>query len=145
MRTFFLITLFATGMLINATAQNHNSEMEAQIKKVILDAEKAAAERNTEALEQLLHQDYRVIANRFKGSTGTTIMSREMYLDLMEAGKIGGTPYATDFKNILVHDHTATVELLWKANGKAAMHKFLALVQDENNQWKIISDVPVVL
>ena len=130
---------------IRSNAQTKKNSMEQEIKKVIQNVEKASAERNVTELESLLHPEYRVIANRFKGTPGSTIIPRSMYLDMMKAEKIGGTSYQVEFKSISISDHTSMVELLYKTKESSGMHKYLLLVQDEKDQWKVVSDMPIIL
>ena len=130
--------------LVSCRAQN-KTLMENEIKKVVLNLESATAERNILEIEKYLHKDYRVVANRFKGSSTTTIITREVYLEMMQAGKIGGTSYTTEFKSISITDHTAMVDLVFTSDISSNMHKYLILVLDENDQWKVVSDIPVVI
>ena len=141
-RISILLLVLTFGFI--GRAQTNNEAMEQKIKDVALKVEKAAAERNVPELGKYLHKDYRVMANRFKGSAGTTILTREMYLEMMKSGKIGGTSYSTEFLAISISKHTAMVELLFTTNESSNMHKYLLLVQDDNDAWKIISDLPVV-
>ena len=69
----------------------------------------------------MLHPDYRVLANRFRGTPGTTLIMRNAYLSMMESGKVGGTVYEPEFRQISVTGHTAMVDLLLKAKGTASM------------------------
>lgn len=138
-----LVCLGAIG-LVSCRAQN-KTLMENEIKKVVLNLESATAERNILEIEKYLHKDYRVVANRFKGSSTTTIITREVYLEMMQAGKIGGTSYTTQFKSISITGHTAMVDLVFTSDISSNMHKYLILVLDENDQWKVVSDIPVVI
>ncbi|NVK83174.1 MAG: nuclear transport factor 2 family protein [Cytophagia bacterium] len=144
MRQLILITFLATISLLNGKAQNHNN-MKSQIEEIITSTEKAAAKRNTKQLRKLLHKDYRVIANRFKGSENAVIISKESYLLMMKEEKIGGTSYDIHFNDIKISGHTAIVDVLYSSEGTLGMHKFLVLIQDESNEWKIISDIPIVM
>ena len=119
--------------------------MKIQIKEVIITIEKAAANRNIEQLTSLLHKDYRVIANRFKGSKNTLIISKETYLQMMKDKKIGGISYDIKFNDIKISEHTAIVDILYLSKTTSSMHKYLVLIKNESNQWKIVSDVPIVM
>lgn len=129
---------------LSCNAQIKKPQMNEDVQKVVLAFEKATAQQNIEEINTILHQDYRVIANRFKGTKTATIITKEMYLGMMKAKKIGGTIYQTDFISINVTEHTAIVDVLFVGE-KNSMHKYLILIQDENNQWKIVSDVPIVI
>lgn len=140
-----LLSLLLTGIgAISSRAQSNPSPVENDIKMLIARIEKAASESNADELDQLLHPDYRVIANWFKGGSGTTIISKSQYLGMVRTGTVGGTSYTTEYQSISITDHTAQVELWYRSGESADMHKYLLLVQDEDDRWKVISDLPMV-
>lgn len=142
MRNLILITLLIS--LSNCKAQNQNN-MELKIKEIIASFEKAAASRDINQLSRLLHKDYRVVANRFKGSRTAQIISKEAYLEMMKDEKVGGTSYVINFNDIKITEHTAIADILYVSDIFSDMHKYLVLVKDENDQWKIVSDIPIVM
>lgn len=144
MRQLILITFLSTISLLNCKAQNQNN-MENQIKETVTSIEKAAANRDAKQLTELLHRDYRVIANRFKGSENAVIISKDTYLQMMKDEKIGGTSYDINFNDVKISGHTAIVDVLYSSETTSDMHKFLVLIQEENNEWKIVSDIPIVM
>lgn len=125
-------------------SQNQNN-MKNQIKEIVASIEKAAANRNIKQLTELLHKDYRVVANRFKGSKNVTIIPKETYLQMMKEKKVGGTNYNINVKDIKIYEHTAIVDVLYISKTTSDMHKYLVLIQDENNEWKVVSDIPIVM
>ena len=70
----------------------------------------------------VLHPNYPVLANRFRDTPGTTLITRNAYLSMMESGKVGGTVYEPEFRQISITGYTAMVDLLLKAKGSASMH-----------------------
>lgn len=137
-----IIAIIVTTM---THAQKTNNAMETEIKQVVATFDQATASRDIETLESVLHPDYRVMANRFRGIPGTTLITREAYLKMMEGGKIGGTKYEAEYKQISVTGHTAMVDVLLKVKDVPAMHKYLLLVQNEKDEWQIIGDLPIVM
>lgn len=119
--------------------------MEIKIKQTVAAIEKAAEKRDVKKLDELLHQDYRVVANRFKGGTTATIISKDLYLKMMKDEKIGGTSYHIKYNDIKIIGHTAMVDLLYLSDTTSSMHKYLVLIQDEQDQWKVVSDIPIVI
>ncbi|MFB9292730.1 nuclear transport factor 2 family protein [Persicitalea jodogahamensis] len=126
-------------------AQKMDNEMETEIKQAVAIFDQATARRDIETLKSVLHPDYRVTANRFRGTPGTTLITRETYLEMMKDGKIGGTKYEEEFRQISVTGHTAMVDVMLREIGVPAMHKYLFLVQNEKDDWQIISDLPIVI
>lgn len=145
MKRLLLFALISAICFTSCKAQNQTKTMENEIKNVVLNLEKATAERNIPKIERYLHKDYRVVANRFKGSKEATIITKEIYLEMMKGNKIGGTSYETEFKNISITEHSAIVDVLFKTKKTSNMHKYLVLIQNENNNWKVISDIPIVI
>lgn len=143
----YIVTLLLATSLGIVGCKEHmtNTQMKKEVEQVILNLEKATSQRNVEEIEKYLHQDYRVMANRFKGTKATTILTRDTYLSMIREEKIGGTSYQTNFNSVSITDHTASVDLLFKSDQTSDMHKYLFLVKDENDAWKVISDLPIVL
>ncbi len=119
--------------------------MENLIKEVVSKFNEAIATRNVSQLETILHQDFVVMANRFKGDSGMTVMSRAVYLGAMSANKIGGTLYDVEFINISTFEHTAMAEVLLDSKETASMHVFLSLVKNSDDHWQIICNLPVIV
>lgn len=129
---------------ISLKAQKQKN-MENQIREVVLTIEKAASQRDVNLISPHLHDQYRVVANRFKGSNSTTVIPKELYLNMMREGKIGGTAYEVLFDDIKINRHTAVVDLTYVSKTAPDMHKYLILVQDKDDQWKVVSDIPIVI
>lgn len=144
MKTLGLSLLLTALSFAPTLAQSNDPAMQDAIRQVISDFENAIAQRDVASLETLLHPDFRVMANRFRGGEGTTLLPRATYLDMMQAEKIGGTKYEAEVIRVAIHDHTAAAEVNLTHSESADMHVFLLLVQDSNNEWKIISNLPVV-
>ncbi len=144
MRQLILIVFLSAIPFLNCMSQNQNN-MKNQIKEIVASIEKAAANRNIKQLTELLHKDYRVVANRFKGSKNVTIIPKETYLQMMKEKKVGGTNYNINVKDIKIYEHTAIVDVLYISETTSDMHKYLVLIQDQNNQWKVVSDIPIVM
>ncbi len=141
-----LLILTITSVLNSVCYSQTNEEtMKSSIKEVVLTFEKASAERNIDGLKKVLHPDYRAVANRFKGSDDVVLISRENYLSMTETGKIGGTSYDTDFISISVANHTAMAEVLLRSKTSSDMHKYLFLIQNQEDKWQVISDLPLVI
>ncbi len=133
-----LITFFRTNQAQNTKA------METQIKQTIETFATAGAVRNLDALEEVLHAEFRVLANRFGGKDALTVISREQYLSMMEAGKIGGNEVSVRFDKVSIHAHSAAAEVAFVSEA-AEMQLFILLLQDEADTWKIASDMAVVV
>ena len=137
-----LAITYAISMAANAQSPKEKLHMESQIKSVIETFVKAGETRNITMYEDILHPDFRVIANRYPSADKTSIISAESYIGLIKKEIIGGTPYNITFKNIDIIDHSATVNVTLKAEHGGQNVTFL-LILDHENKWKIISDFAV--
>lgn len=118
--------------------------MNEPIRTVIETYVQGGAIRNVDQVASVLSPEFRVIANRFRNTVGTTIISREAYLKQLSDGKIGGSAYQLDWVSIAVYEHTAQAEV-WYRGEKSDMHNFFWLIQDEHNQWLLVSIMAVVV
>lgn len=124
--------------------KNNSMKMKNEIKNVIETFVKAGAERNVALYDDILHPDFRVIANRYPTPEKTSIISAEEYISLITKKVIGGTNYEVFFISLDITQHSATVIAHLKADKGGQMITFL-LVQDPENNWKIITDMATQL
>ncbi len=136
-----LMTIIVLGSIsCKSQTLNNSIKMENEIKTVIETFVKAGEERNISAYKDILHTDFRVIANRYPTPDNTSILSAKQYTDLLSKKVIGGTKYNVIFKHIDIAEHSATVKAELKAENGGQLVTFL-LVQNPENKWLIISDM----
>ncbi|MEL6671842.1 MAG: nuclear transport factor 2 family protein [Bacteroidota bacterium] len=142
-----LVSMMSLGMLLTvACAQPQqpnvmeNPEVGA-IKTVIQQFSKAGDQRDVAALKNLLHENYRVIFNRAFGSDAMQIMDKATYVQLIEAGKIGGDQRKVEIVSVDVEEHIASVKVI-QTSEKAIFRSYMILAKDANQQWKLVSDTP---
>lgn len=113
------------------------------IEKVIHQFAKAGADRNISVLEEVLNDQYRVVAHRFMGKSEPTIIPKAAYIQMMKEEKIGGNKVKVVIHQVEIHDHSAMAQVDFVAE-KSTMKLFLNLILFENDQWQIISDMAVM-
>ncbi len=141
-RATILVLLLGLGAAQSKSRKQKS--MEQETKMVIESFVEAIAERDIDVLDSLLHDDFRVIANQFKGADKTLILPKTAYLKMIEEGKIGGDPYTLKILNSSVFKHTAMIQADLVHKEKPNMHIFFVLVQGLSGNWKIASDTPVL-
>ncbi|MBS9464368.1 nuclear transport factor 2 family protein [Flagellimonas sp. 389] len=114
--------------------------MEKDIKSVIEAFVKAGEERNVAMYNDILHENFRVIANKYPTPDKISIIPAEGYKALITKEVIGGTKYEVVFKGIDIAEHSATVRAELKAEKGGQSVTFL-LVQNKENEWQIIADM----
>ena len=142
MKYFITLFILTYGWTLT-TSSNPEKIMENQVKQTIIDFTEAGEKRDLQTMETVLHPEFRVVLNRFRGAGNTSIMDRKTYLDMIESEKIGGEHYQLKIHNVSIHDHTAAARVEWK-NDKTIFRIHFLLVKNAGDQWQIISDMPVV-
>lgn len=136
-----LLAIIVFGSIkCKSQTQNNLMKMEKEIKGIIETFVKVGTERNVALYNDILHEDFRVIANRYPTPDKISIIRAEKYIALITKGVIGGTKYEVIFKSINIAKHSATVRAELKAEKGGQSVTFL-LVQTPENKWKIITDM----
>lgn len=136
-----LLAMISFGS-ISCKSQTSNNliKMKNDIKKVIKKFVKAGEERNVEVYKDILHEEFRVIANRYPTPEKTSILPASVYIDLISKKVIGGTKYQVIFNSINITEHSATALTELKTEKGGQFVTFL-LVLNPKNDWKIIADM----
>ena len=96
--------------------------------------------RDIGAVQRLTHDAFRVVA-QMPGAEGPTVMPRKTYLDLLEGGKIGGTPRETQVTVVLHDDAFATIKGTLDSDA-AHFDSTWTLVRAEG-RWLVVQDSTV--
>ncbi len=134
------IICFSTLSYKSQSKQN-DSSMEKEIKDVVIAFVKAGEERNVSAYDQLLHEDFRVIANRYPTPDKTSIIPAASYIALITKKVIGGNKLSVVFKDIDIADHSATVLAHFKDENGGGQLVTILLVKNQEAKWQIIADM----
>ena len=136
-----ILTILCFGSISGKSqTQNISTKMEKEIKSVIETFVKAGEERNVTMYNDILHEDFRVIANRYPTPDKTSIIPAADYLALIAKKVIGGTSYKVIYNSIDIAEHSATVRAELKAEKGGQFITFL-LIQNPENKWQIITDM----
>ncbi len=135
-----IISLCST--ICKSQTSNNSMKMEKEIKQVIKAFIKAGEERNIEMYNDVLHQEFRVIANKYPTPDKTSIIPSAGYIALITKKVIGGTKYEVIYNSINITQHSATVRAELKAEKGGQLVTFL-LVQNMENRWQIIANMAV--
>lgn len=141
MKTLKLITL--SLVLASAFACNAQKQDIKDIKEVITLFSKAGDSNDAAKLANCLDDNYRIVMNRLFGSEAVSIMSREVYLEKIKTKEYGGDTRSLTFENVIVNGNTAVVKVIFTGK-KMTFNSLISLVKDSKNQWKLISDVPII-
>ena len=89
-------------------------------------------------LEKVLHADFRVVAQM---PSGVSVMTREAYVGLVEAKKIGGKPRKQDLQEVSQSGDIATVR--GTLDSEAAHFDSVWTVVRTDKGWQVVQDATV--
>lgn len=112
-----------------------------KIKQAITDFVKGGDNRDTSLLDKVLHKDFRVCSNGFKGTSGVTIIDKKDYLANIKAGIFGGLPRKMEIESMDISETIAMVKLRLESSENQFV-SYNSLVLDR--EWKIINNLAIV-
>ena len=114
-----------------------------KIKQIITNFVKGGDNSDTDLLDKVLHNDFRVTNNGFMGTLGVTIIDKQKYLSNIKDGIFGGLPRKMTIESI---DDSETIAMV-KIRLESSENNFVSynsLVLDIDNEWKLINNLAVV-
>ncbi len=117
--------------------------MKNKIEQAITDFVKGGDNSDTELLDKVLHNDFRVTNNGFMGTAGVTLINKKHYLANIRDGIFGGLPRKMTIEYI---EDSATIAMV-KLRLESSENYFVSynsLVLDTDNEWKLINNLAVV-
>lgn len=137
------ILIGLVGMLFSACATAQQSETEI-VKVTIRNFSNAGDFNDAQTLEKYLDENYRVVMNQLFGSTEVVVMPREVYLEKIASKEFGGDSRDVKIENVLINGNTASAKVTFRGT-KMTFVSIVTLVKHQNGEWKMLSDVPVII
>ena len=129
------------SMLDMNSHRNAESDVQTEVREVIELFVKAGDARNTEHLDVILHDHFRVVANQLMGSAAINIITKAQYLTLIREGKLGGDIRILDIQSLDVIGNNASAKV--KITGKTlTFESFYHLIQNNKGHWQLVQDLP---
>ena len=113
-----------------------------KLQSVLLDYFAAVDAGQADAAAAFLDPDFRVQLHNYPKPGETTLLSREQYLAMMRAGKVGGNPRKVHFLITDIEQQAALVKVKLDG-GKTIFTNYYTLLLKAGN-WTIVSDVPQI-
>lgn len=139
MKVLMLLSCFSALTIISSTP---TSDQEA-IKKAVKTFATAADQQDVEAMDAILHPEYRAVLNQLFGSKQVTLLDKASYLAMLKAKKIGGDKRSIAIQTVDINDLNAMVKVQLKG-AKATFTTYLLLAKGSDQMWRIISDMPTM-
>jgi hypothetical protein len=132
-RTSFLIF---TNLLILINMYSEKDKIIQSVKTYIA----AGDSRNAAQLDTVLYSNFRAVFNQLLGSNEVKIVSKELYLQLIADGKLGGDSRSVDILAVDIVENNATVKAKLKGE-TLTFESFYQLIK-VNGSWQLIQDLP---
>ena len=113
-----------------------------QIQQAIESFIKAGDNSDTLLMEEILHKDYQNIQDGFFNQQGIFIISKEQYIEHIRNKTFGGKPRKISFDSIEQKGNIAIAQL--SLESETLRFKSSITCVQENENWKIITNIPVV-
>ncbi len=139
--SMLIIILCLSAMSCKSQNTIKNPAMEKEIKEVVIAFAKAGEERNVAAYDDLFHEDFRVIANKYPTPDKTSIIPAAGYIALITKKVIGGTKLEVKFKDIDIAEHSATVRAHFKDENGGGQLVTILLIKNQEDKWQMIADM----
>ena len=140
MNKLLLMSIYALFMTVSCNAQSFD---EKAIEQTIIGFSKSGDINDADQLATYLDDNYRIVMNRLFGSTEVVIMPKEIYLEKIQKKEYGGDDRKVDIESITLNGTTASAKVQF-VGSKMTFLSILTLLKEENDQWKIVSEVPIV-
>ena len=114
-----------------------------KIERAITNFVKGGDNSDTDMLDKVLHNDFRVTNNGFMGTSGVTIIDKQKYLSNIREGIFGGLPRKMTIESIEDNQTIAMVKLRLESSENYFV-SYNSLVLDIDNEWKLINNLAVV-
>ena len=114
-----------------------------KIIQAITNFVKGGDNSDTELLDKILHNEFRVTNNGFMGNAGVTIIDKKTYLENIKNGIFGGLPRKMTIESIEDSETIAMVKLRLESSENYFV-SYNSLVLDTDNEWKLINNLAVV-
>lgn len=140
MNKVILMSVFALFIVISSNAQSGDKKA---IRETIVGFSNAGDKNDADKLASYLDDSYRIVMNRLFGSKEVSVMSRDVYLEKIRTKEFGGDNRKVEIESIVINGSTASAKVSFNGS-KMTSVSILSLVRDENNDWKLVSDMPIV-
>ena len=114
-----------------------------KIIQAITNFVKGGDNSDTELLDKILHNEFRVTNNGFMRNAGVTIIDKKTYLENIKNGIFGGLPRKMTIESIEDSKTIAMVKLRLESSENYFV-SYNSLVLDIDNEWKLINNLAVV-
>lgn len=141
--TFAAILMVSSSTLSAQTPSNPELEQIAAVTNCIQTFASAADAQDLKGLEAILHPSYRTILNKAFGSDEVTILSKDDYIGMAKAGKIGGSERELHILSLDIQDEIARATVVLQSE-TTRFNSYFSMVRNAQGEWQMIADLPQI-
>lgn len=113
------------------------------IEECIRSFAKAGDQQDAVVLETHLDEHFRIVMNQLFGSEGVSVLTRSDYLDKIRKKEFGGDKRKVTVSELVLNEKTASCKVIFEGE-KMSFSSIMVLVKHSDNDWKLVSETPVV-
>jgi hypothetical protein len=136
-----LFIILGDLQMVHAQEASHSSAQITEVEACIHTFAKAADKRDLKTLEVILHPAYRSVLNKAFGSPDVSLLSKEDYIGMAKAEKIGGTDRQLHILALEMQPEIAHATVLMES-ADLRFTSYLSMVRNAEGKWQVISDTP---
>jgi ketosteroid isomerase-like protein len=140
MKTTILIGLLGLAATVGFS---QTTEIDA-VKKVITAFSLAGDKNDAIELANYLDDNHRLVMNRLFGSKEVSIMTKAVYVEKVRTKEYGGDNRALTIENVVINGTAASAKVIFKGK-KNTVIALIQLIKNEKGDWKLVSDIPIIL
>ena len=141
--------VFASILLVSSSALKAQSPSAVEIEQIeavkncILSFASAADAQDTKKLDQILHPSYRTVLNKAFGSDEVSVLSKDDYIGMAKAGKIGGSEREVHILSLDIQNEIARATVVLQSE-TTRFNSYFSMVRNAQGEWQMISDLPQI-
>jgi ketosteroid isomerase-like protein len=139
--SFLMLALLANPVFSKISGEKKMISQSDQMlasEQIIYAFAQASDSADADALELILHPDFRVVFTTKAGASPTTL-SRAQYLQMVREGKIGGNPRTVELSEVSVTSGFAITKATM-TRPDAVFTGVYSLIEQENGRWLLLEE-----
>ena len=137
-----ILLVTSTSLQAQAPSSPDLSQIEA-VTACIHAFASAADAQDLKGLEKILHPSYRTILNKAFGSDEVTVLSKDDYIGMAKAGKIGGAERELHILSLDIQDEIARATVVLQSE-TTRFNSYFSMVRNAKGEWQMIADLPQI-
>lgn len=141
MKHFVIILLPFIMITFQSLGQTHQEKI--QIENLVKEFALMGEQQDAEQLNDLLHDEFRIVMNQLFGSKEVSIMTKQLYLQKIKDKEFGGDKKTVVLSDLSILGNNASAKVQFKGE-KTSFTSLIHFVRNIMDEWKLIEEIPVM-